>query len=262
MAPAEFRVIDGVSFSSDKGPYTAPSKIGPPKGYLGGQFFIMLFGRRLVPELPANFERVAQVFQLSTREIDAVRLQAGCVGYTSMALIPADVFIKIMEKKWIEMGKKNTREGFEAARDAALVPENLPGIQGPWLKFEDAKQLKGVKPPPGPDDKVVFFAKQGYWKGKDGKTDTAPRPDSNGMVPKDSILFTLDVTNKYHGKFNYVVYHPSGKVWVDANHGVSADPEDPQKWFVRKEPQVPFVTSKGEKLNAIVYYAMIIRGKK
>ncbi len=168
------------------------------------------------------------------------------------------------------------------ARFRALRPETMKGVEGPWLKFEDAVALKGVKPATTRKDKYIIFALQGAWKGG-LKVREAPTADDTGMVAKDSIVMD-DPTPKNRatsGLFNYAVYLPTSKLWVDANvHSEYVDQKGrarAQEFYVRKhfvgQPiwdqkkkkhvvKEPYVNYNDQVYHGVVFYAYVIRDGK
>jgi hypothetical protein len=197
-------------------------------------------------------------------KLDKARLDTGCVGYLYICLIPAFEFREKMngpkdvpkdqKPKWEKDANGNYTPTGVADYMKANPPQNLPGVEGAWLTFEDATSLKGVKRDFGPNDKYVIFAWRGDWVG--GKR---PMGDPiTGQVDKNSIDFMDPKNPKYFADWDYAVYQPDEKVWVNANGSVdNARKKSITQQFFSKKMLEPFGTHK-----ATLYFAYIVREKK
>ncbi len=169
----------------------------------GGKVFP--HGKLMPPVIPTG---------LMDEQIDALRIEAGCVGLISIYLQPAKEFAKKWQR---EMGGLQRR--LEPGLASALIVENLPNVKCFLTQKEAENWIANNKP--GEGKEYVIFAKQGdKWRGG-----VEPKRLPDGTIPKNSILFD-------DGKINYTIYFPKQRVWVNMDHAANAKNE-PQHVNVR-----------------------------
>jgi RHS repeat-associated protein len=179
------------------------------------------------------------------KTVNAIRLDIGCIGFIHMCMI-SDKYYRGLTPDQLR------------SRMRTLPPQRFQGIQGPWLKLEDAINLRGVKKLPTKYQYIVF-AFIGDWKtvkvGDEWKP-KKPEPDSNGKVPIDSIVF-LDRKGGI-AQWDYALYQPSTKLWVGVNHAakVGNNFKDDQKFYVKKQLN-GFTDPNGKEHTATIYFAYI-----
>ena len=195
-------------------------------------------------------------------------LNQGCVGVFAMYVMSPEDYAK-----WAK-----------ASYDLKM----FPNVKGPWLKFEDAKKLRGVTEKDfGDKDKYIVFAVIGDWKEGVKKTDVEMGADKNGMIDKHKYF---EQVGPEKGKkidlpylrlkpgliWDFAIYQPSIDRWTEANHGAYAAGLTgwPMEFFTRKTNEIEKgfrdmlgvvdvktnKTTPGKLHEAVLYYAWIIKG--
>jgi hypothetical protein len=230
--------------------YKAPDKIGE---YTRPEFEKLINNGKPIID-PSELDKKIQLQQF----IDNTRLNTGCIGVTHMAIKNSADFSQYLNQ---QLGAKKFRDFLDDPKENVIIdkmknavyPQAYTNVKGPWRDFEDAKNLRG-EAPLGPNDKYVIFAFISDWNNKKNEE---PMLDKNGKYDVQDLVFKKDGDI---AMWDYAVYQPSTKLWVNANHAIDPKGKYPQKFYVKNNVE-PFEDPGGNKHKAIVYYAYIVRGK-